>query len=103
MEFIFLPESQLGKWSTGFMIAFVVFLGLLFLFIAFGHRGGDTFFSNLYLAIPTICMGITGVSAFFTGIIGIIKDKDYSVLIIGSTIIGFIVLLWVFAEILVSH
>ena len=103
MEFNFLPESQLGKWSVGFMIALVIFLGLLFLFIAFEQRGGETFFSNLYLAIPTICMGITGVSAFFTGIIGIIKDKDYSVLIIVSTIIGFIVLLWIFAEILIPH
>lgn len=103
MEFIFLPESQLGKWSVGFIIALVCFLGLLFLFIAVGQRGGKTFFSNLYLAIPTICMGITGVSAFFTGIIGIIKDKDYSVLIIVSTIVGFFVLFWILAEILFPH
>lgn len=103
MEFNFLPESQLGKWSVGFMIALVTFIGLLFLFIAFGHRGGDSFFSNLYLALPTICIGITGVSSFFTGIIGIIKDKDYSVLIIMSTIIGFFVLFWIFAEIFFPH
>ena len=54
----------------------------------------DTFFSNLAKAIPDRLMllaGISGTSAFFTGIIGIIKSKDRSVIVFIATIIGFIV------------
>ncbi|MHA1728036.1 MAG: hypothetical protein ACTSWY_04830 [Promethearchaeota archaeon] len=103
MEIGILPKSLLGKWSIGLIIALVASLGLFFLFIAFGQRGGENFFSNLYLAIPAVCMGVTGISAFFTSIIGIIKDKDYSVLIFVSAIIGFFVLFWVLAEIFFPH
>ena len=53
----------------------------------------DTFFSNLANTIPNTLMllaGISGASAFFTGIIGIIKSKDRSVIVVITTIIGFL-------------
>jgi hypothetical protein len=46
---------------------------------------------------------ISGIAAFLTGIVGIIRKKDYSVLILLSTVIGFLVLLWCLAEILFPH
>ena len=48
MEINLLPESQLGKWSVGLIIAFIVCLGIFFIFIALGQKGGETFFSNLF-------------------------------------------------------
>jgi len=45
----------------------------------------------------------SGIAAFFCGVFGIIRKKDYSVFVFISTILGFFVLLWVIAEILFPH
>jgi hypothetical protein len=103
MKLNFMPKTFLGKWSVGLVFLFFLILSLFYLLCALGERGGAGFFSNLYLAIPALSMAITGIAAFFTGIIGIIKKKDYSILVFLSTAIGFLVLFWCLAEILFSH
>ena len=97
------PETKLGKWSVWLIIAMAALVGVFFIFIALGERGGDTFFSNLYLTIPMMCAGISGIASFVTGLIGIIKDRDFSVLIFVPTIIGFLVLLYIIAEFAFPH
>ena len=97
------PKTYLGKWSAWLIVCFLVFFGLFFLFIGLGERGGSTFFSNLKLTIPYLIAGICGVASFFTGIIGIFKDKERSILVFLSTIIGFFVFLWILAEFLFPH
>jgi hypothetical protein len=103
MKVHFLPKTALGKWSIGLIVGSLIFFLLTMLLGASGQRGGDTFFSNLALAIPILLAGISGISAFFTGIIGIIKSKDRSVIVFIATIIGFFVLFWLLAEVLVPH
>jgi len=95
-------KTRLGKWSLGLASAFFGFLGLFALFVALGERGGDTFFSNLILAPPTLLAGISGIGAFVTGIISILRGER-SILVYVSTIIGLLVLLWTLAEIVFPH
>ena len=103
MKNIFIPKTRLGQWSIWLIVAlFVLFISFQLL-VASGQRGGATFFSNLALAVPMLIAGICGVSAFFTGIIGIIKSKERSVLAFLATMIGFFVLFFVSGEILVPH
>jgi len=45
----------------------------------------------------------SAILAFFTGIIGIIKSEERSILVFLTTIFGFLVLLFVLGEILVPH
>lgn len=71
--------------------------------ISSGQKGGDTIFSNLLLGIPGLLVAISGVAAFFTGIISIVKGKERSVLVFVSTAVGFFVLLFLAAEILFPH
>jgi len=96
----FIPKTHLGQWSIWLITVFIVSFIVV---IASGQRGGATFFSNLALSIPMIIAGISALLAFFTGIIGIIKSKERSVLACSSTIVGFFILLWVSAEILFPH
>ena len=96
-------KTRLGKWSVGLIVIFFLSLATLYLFIALGQRGGEGFFSNLLLAIPGLVAGISGIFAFFAGIISIFKHKERAVLVFLSTAIGFFVLLWCFAEILFPH
>jgi len=96
-------KTTLGKWSVGLIIAFVVMFLILNILIWSGQRGGATFFSNLYLAIPGVLSALSAIASFFTGITSIIKDKERSIVVFVATIIGFLVLLFVSAEIIFPH
>jgi hypothetical protein len=97
------PKTRLGKWSILLIAAFIVMFISFQLLAASGQRGGDTFFSNLALSIPIVIAGISGISAFCTGIISIIKSKERSILVFLATLIGLFVLLFVSGEILMPH
>lgn len=106
MKLHFIPKTRLGQWSIWLITVFIVLFIVFLILVASGQRGGATFFSNLALSIPMLIAGITGILAFFTGIIGIIgiiKSKERSVLVFSSTIIGLFILVFVSAEILFPH
>ncbi len=82
----FLPKTAFGKWSIGLIVGSLVFVLLAWLI--------HTFFSNPAIAnMLMLLAGISGMAAFFTGIIGITKSKDRSAIVFTATIIGFFVLL----------
>ncbi len=92
----FLHKMALGKWSIGLIVGSLVFALLAGLF--------DEFIRNLAAANTLMNLaGISGTSAFFTGIISIIKSKDRSVIVFTATIIGFIALLVFVFEVLLPH
>ncbi len=105
MKVYFLPKTALGKWSIGLIVGAHVFflLALLILNASGGGEDIDTFFSNLAIAIPMLLAGISGISAFFTGIIGIIKSNDRSVIVFIATITGFFILFLVLGEVFSPH
>jgi len=97
------PKTTLGRWSIGLIASLFLFYVLFQLLVVSGQRGGDTFFSNLTLTIPILLAEISGVSAFVTRIIGIIKSKDRSVLVFVATVIGFFVLAFWLGEVIFPH
>jgi hypothetical protein len=97
------PKTTMGKWSTGLIIVFLLFLAVFLILVASGQRGGDTFFSNLALTIPGLLAGVFGISAMVTGVIGIVKSRERSILVFLATAIGFYLLLLLLGEILVPH
>ena len=103
MKIYFAPKTTLGKWSVSLIIAFMVLLGVFQLLVASGQRGGETFFSNLILTIPMLTAGVSGISAFVTGLIGIIKSRERSVIVYLAALIGLFVLLFGIGEIVFPH
>jgi len=103
MKITLTPKTNLGKYSLILIIAFFIFLAIFFLFINLGEKGGDTYFSNLKLTIPFTIAWISAIASFFTGIISILKDKERAVLVFLSTILGFLILLFILAEFLFPH
>jgi hypothetical protein len=103
MKINLMPKTLLGKWSVLLIIVFFLFFELFQILVASGQRGGEKFFSNLWLTIPILIAGISGISAFFTGIIGIIKSKETSVLVFLAVLIGLFVLWFCLGEILYPH
>ena len=86
MKVHFLTKTALGKWSICGIVGSIVFALLAGLI--------DEFF-RIYTIANTLMLlaGISGTCALFTGIIGIIKSKDRSVIVFIATIIGLFILL----------
>ena len=93
----------MGKWSTGLVIAFFLSFAVFQILVVSGQRGGDTFFSNPTLTIPIMLAWVSGISALVTGIIGIVKSRERSVLGFLATLIGLFVLIFSLGEILFPH
>ena len=96
------PKTCLGKWSIGLILSFFLFLTLFFILVKFGERGGQTFFSNLKLTIPVLIASFSAIGSFITGFVSIMK-KERSVLVFLTSLIGFLVLLWIITELLFPH
>ena len=60
MRISILPKTTLGKWSTGLITAFIVFLAAFQLLVASLQRGDETFFSNLVLTSHNIARQNSG-------------------------------------------
>ena len=103
MRISLLPQSALGKWSVRLLTAFAVFFAAFELLVASGQRGGETFFSNLALTIPILLAGTSGVLAFVTGLIGVIRNRERSILVFVAMLVGFLVLLFCIGEVVFPH
>jgi hypothetical protein len=93
-----MPKTKLGKWAGGLIAACFLFFLTVILLVLSGQKPRDPI--NLYLAIPGICAGISGIVAFFTGAVSIIKLRERSILVILTTIIGFSAMLIVIGEVI---
>lgn len=103
------PKTILGKWSIVLIVAIPVFFYIGMSFVGFYESvpAGKTIPHDIVVrpgvALPMLAGFISGIAAFFVGIIGITRKKDHSVFVFLSTAIGFLVLLWCLAEILFPH
>jgi hypothetical protein len=98
-----MPRTALGKWSLGLTGGLIIFFALLVLLAATGQTGGETFFSNLALAIPGLLAAACGIAAFCTALISIFRKKDYAILVFLTGFIGLLVLLFVAGELIYPH
>ena len=103
MSIYFLPRTRLGKWSMWSSILSFIFLILFFFFALQGEKGGETFFHNPKLAVPISLAGFLNICSFLTGIITIIKNKERAPIVFLSTLVGFLAIIWMLAEIISPH
>ena len=103
MSVVYKSHTNLGKWSVRLIVISILFFIVLSSFIASGQKGGDTFFSNLSLALPMLIAAILAVCAFFTGILSIIRNRERAIFVFISTVLGFFVLFWGLAEVIFPH
>ena len=84
-----MPRTQLGKWA-GILIAvfYVLLIALISGWNLLGLREGTPL-----VIIVEVCIMISGIAAFVTGTISLIKFKDRSPVVILAAGFGFIALL----------
>lgn len=98
-----LPQSNLGKITAWLFIAFFLIFLIFQLLVASGESGGETFFSNIKLSILVILLAIFPISAFFTGLVAIIRHKERSILVFLAVLLGFFALIFLLGEFLFPH
>ena len=103
MQVHFKPTTTLGKRSARLILTFAVSLASFGILVASGQRGGETFFSNPILTIPGLIAAAAGISAFFTGLISIIRNRERSISVYLAVGFGLITSVFVLGEIISPH
>ncbi|MFC2024475.1 hypothetical protein ACFLTJ_02725 [Chloroflexota bacterium] len=103
MRVHFKPKTNLGKWSAWLIVAFAILLGAFQLLVASGQRSGDTFFSNPILTTPMLLAATSGIAAFITGLISIVKRKERSIAVFLAVTFGLFVILFALGEVIFPH
>ena len=104
MKISFLPTTKLGRIASILIIAFFIFVAVfLFLIEVFNQTGGKTFFSNPILTIPFLLAFACAVMSFVVSTIAVIGQKDRSIAVFISMIIGFLISSYGVSELLFPH
>ena len=104
------PKSTLGKWSCGLILAmpilFIVGTSLTNSYYK-SIPAGDTIIADIFarpaLALTMLAGMASGISAFITGLLALIKGKDKVLLVYLSTSIGALLILFLAGEIIFPH
>lgn len=105
-----MPKTNLGKWSLWLIVAMPILIAI-----------GSSFTNSLYESVPSgstiledianrpalalsILGGLaSGVIAFITGLVAILRQKERALLVYASTVIGAGTLVFLIAEFLFPH
>lgn len=85
MRITILPKIPLGRWSVGLVIALIVLFAVV-------PEAPGVEFTALGRALAIGFAGISG-AAFVTGLVGIVKRRERSVLVFLTTAIGLFALI----------
>ena len=110
MRFSFIPKTTLGKWSLGLVAAMpVLFLiGMSFTTLLYESvPAGGTILKDIAarpaLALTMLAGMASGISAFATGLIAIIRQKERAILVYGATLIGALLIIFLLGEFISPH
>lgn len=105
-----MPKTNSGRWSLGLIIAMpILFLigsslaNSLYESVASGSTLLDDIANRPALAISMLIGFGSGIAAFITGLVAIIKQKDRAILVYLATIVGAGLIVFLFLEIVFPH
>jgi hypothetical protein len=81
-----LPKTYLGKWSIVLTSVFILIFVLAD--VLFGYSEPDPNSIPSSAIIATICLAIVAAGALITGLIGMIKLKERSILVLFAMVIS---------------
>jgi hypothetical protein len=102
-----MPKQNLGKWSIGLILAMFILFVIGFTLANTLYESipaGGTIFKDIIsrpvLALSMLAGIAAGITAFVTGLIAILKQKERAFLVYVSTLIGAAFTLYIIAELL---
>ncbi len=109
MRLNFIPKTTLGRWSVGLIVAMPVFFYIGFSFVDFYEpiSAGKTIPQDIIIrpgvALPMLAGMVSGILAFITGSIAIVKQKERALFVYAAMIIGALLIIFLLGEILFPH
>lgn len=104
-----MPKTSLGKWSLGLIVAMpALFLigslstNLLYQSVPAGKSIWEDIAARPALTLAMLTGIVAGISAFITGLIAIIGQKERALSVHVATIIGMLFLLFLTGEVLLT-
>ena len=93
MKIDFMPKTRSGKWSVGLNAFFLIVISISVLLVkVLGILSYDDHWWDI--TVPLVFSA--SIAAFILGIIAIRKNKEPSILVYGSVIIGLLAILFIF-------
>ncbi|MEJ2347984.1 MAG: hypothetical protein P8Y17_02160 [Patescibacteria group bacterium] len=110
MKVKLIPKSKLGKLSVGLIIAMPILYSIGMSFTDSLYKSvpaGKTILKDIMerpaLALTMLSGMITGVSAFFVGLVAITRERERAVLVYVATLIGMLHILFLIGEVVFPH
>ena len=97
------PITSTGWWSLWLTVGFLLLLTLFYILVWSGQRGGETFFSNLWLTIPMLLAAISAIAGGILALVGIGWKKERSAFVFIALLVGIFVTWFAFMEIAFPH
>ena len=98
-----MPSTQLGRVCCGLGAVAVVFSIIFFALVAAGQRGGDTFFSNPWLASTILTAAASATVAAAVGLIAVFRESERAVVVFVIIALGIAVFLFAVLEVVFPH
>ena len=98
-----IPRSRSGRWSLIFSAVAACLFAAFFVLVLSGQKGGETFFSNPFLAGALTAGATSSVAAGIAGLYGIVREHERSLAVFVATTFGFLVLAYAIAEGALPH
>jgi cation transport ATPase len=86
------PQTKFGKWSVWLNAFFLIAIGIS---IILDNVFGILSYDNHWWDVTVPILALATVAAFILGIIAIIKNKERSVFVYASVIVGLLVILFI--------
>jgi len=108
MKLAFFPKTVLGKWSLRSAAVFLTLFVFSLVMVGLSQRQeGEEFMMKSAVRFFLIAEGllaiVSGLAAFFLGIVSIVKYKERSVLIFLASFVGLLALFFLLGEFLFPH
>ncbi len=98
-----MPSTHLGRVCGGLGAVAVAFFVVFFGLVAGGQRGGETFFSNPWLATAILTAAASAIVAAAVGLTAVFRESERAVVVFVIIALGIAVLLFAVAEVVFPH
>ena len=98
MKINFIPQTKLGKWALWLTVAFFMLFIIANIIVAIGGAEYDKTWYKPIVSLTMMISLLSAVAAFFTGVIGIAKDKEKGILTFLCVLVGLLILIVIVGE-----
>ncbi len=98
-----MPRCRSANWSLILTVFAAIALTAFFCLVVSGQKGGDHFYSNPYLAGTITVAVLSCGAAAATGLYAMVRDRERSVSVFITTVLGLLVVGISIAEVALPH